>query len=168
MPSPVYIICSESGSIDSETQKVSIVNVVESIQITRVTDLPQGAMSVHRAIMQLRVISVWMKDATDKEDDVFQSQFVLNFPQHPAEIVISEVLEFSFSKPLWRTVIQNLFVPGFFGPGTFRLENRIRLKGRTEWTLRQSYPIILIEEAVSTKTPTPEKQNGGTPSPSND
>ena len=63
MPTPVYIVCSESGSIDSETQKVSIVNVVEKLQITKIEDLPKGEPGgVQRhviATIPLRITLVW-------------------------------------------------------------------------------------------------------------
>ena len=107
-----------------------------------------------------------MKDDADKEADVFESQFVMHFPHHSEEVPFSKTQEFSFTKPLWRMVVQRLVLPGFFGPGTLRLEHRIRPKGQNDWTLRQSYPVILEEARGPAKTA--EKRSESQPIPSSD
>jgi hypothetical protein len=96
-----------------------------------------------------------MRTEDDPADQEFEFQTVLYLPPHNQEQVVQEgKFFFSIERPLFRIVtIAN--GPPFEGPGVFRIESRIRRAEEEGWSLRQDYPIPVVEVPPPSSAETP-------------
>jgi hypothetical protein len=143
MPAPGYIICSESGAQDLSTNKASVFNVLESMQIAA---LPPGQMAPAATV---RLVCTWIREDGDTDETRFQAEAVLHFPNAAQERVVNPTpIEFAFAGPLQRLTFQGIPITEFHGPGMLYIEVRLRRIGEADWLARHRFPIILQEMPV--------------------
>jgi hypothetical protein len=147
MAEPVYIICSEAGSIDHITNVVSIFSVLDRIIFVQVKDaeeakkLPAGG----KPWLAIRMTSTWRR-SDDEEGVAFDHQTTFSLPGEEQKRIISEG-SFVFHGMLHR------FVLDFGGPminreGVIRVENRIRKLGDESWQ-EMAYEIRVEKMSLS-------------------
>ena len=108
MPSPVFIICSEGGSIDRHTNSLSIYDVIDKIAF-RVVDprdsgKQDGPAKVEGRLVSvnsLRMTAVWRQSAGD-EGQVFEFKTVIRMPG--ADEIVAGKGELVFKTPLHRVL----------------------------------------------------------------
>jgi hypothetical protein len=167
MAHPVYILCSRSGAVDGQTRLLSFFDVIEEFQLTRADRQGETLPTPSGWQFDFFVVAVWMRENESPEQG-FQAQFVAHFPrpdQPEREEVFAE-LEFKFIRPFQRLIIRGKQVPNFEGPGTLRIECRIRPVGQEGWSGRQEFPIILRE--VTPPNPTGQPHPAGAEAPATD
>ncbi len=148
MPRPVYIICSTGGSIDAQSNLVSIFDAIENIQITiHVKQEPHEPEPVFR--LPLRATAVWMAQDGDSGDQEWEFETVVYPGQNgPEKVVHNGKFHFGDAWKLFRIVSAGTVA--FKKPGLARIESRIRRVGDVEW-VSQDYPftIQVIDESDS-------------------
>lgn len=141
MPTPVYIICCESGVEDRNTGLASLFNVVERI-IAQPPPIEEGeSKTIHLVhCPSLRIVAAWRAAADHDFDSEFESQiWMLTHPQGNDQCVWSTSFRFAREAPNYRAtvVIRALHI---IASGQLIVESRIRKVGKTKW-LTQRYVI---------------------------
>jgi hypothetical protein len=147
MPRPTYIICAERSVEDKRTSLVSLFNIIEQVEIR---PLPAAEGTIFVEAMNLHVHAVWMREAQDTAQDEFEHQLFITFAG--ADPIMAVPTTFRFEKPFQRFTAH---IPSqmFAGPGTLRIESRIRRTGADAW-LTQDYLIpVLVAEPVAENQP---------------
>jgi len=161
MPKPVYIICSQSGTVDQATNLVSLFHVVESLYVRPETpEYPTPSLT-------FRTTAVWMRAERDGPDDEYESEFLLHLPGQQPESPPGFTGRFRFTQYFHRLVLDLTLVRSpdaggirFSTPGILRVECRIRPIGGKDW-LSQEYPIVLnLAPSANECSATQEMQTG--------
>jgi hypothetical protein len=144
MPKPVYILCSESGSEDKTTSLVSHFKVLEEFEIRESPAASEGSR-VLTGPLSFQIVAVWARAVGDASDQVYEIKTSLFLPPDGREYPTG-IGTISFgNKARFRMTVT---VGGIMltGPGSIRVENRIRPLGAIEdsW-LVQSYEIPVID-----------------------
>jgi hypothetical protein len=148
------MLCSESGSIDRDTNRMSHFNVVDQLTTTVQHSAPQPANDKRIPAFligsfKLQVVSVWARESGDDPEAEYEMEFSVKRPEDdkPQNPVQST---FRFSGSVHRLVI-NLEIAQRPQPvsGDFAFESRLRKKGSKTW-LTQSYalPVDVVEIAA--------------------
>jgi hypothetical protein len=140
MPEPVYIICSESGAEDKNTGLMSLFNILEKIQVVKVT--PETPVAFLPRPLTVQATAAWGRVAGDASDQLFDFQFLFTTP---GLTLAQGAGQFSFGdKPLYRTIGRADLLQ-FPGPGTLSVVCRVKRAGSEGPWQEQRYK-ILIEE----------------------
>jgi hypothetical protein len=144
MPSPVFIICCESGSDDSLTGLASLFNVIDTFVVNSapVEDTNQATVPRDGA-PSLRIVATWRAICPDDFEGEFESELRMIFePSGETQSLAAQTIRFWREKPRHRltAVIGALNLPM---SGTLTVESRIRRRGSDAW-LSQSYPIDVV------------------------
>src|ERR1039458_9814747 len=97
MPTPAYIICSQSGTEDAATGAVSVFNILEKIRFSRVLT-PGGTPLV------IHVTAAWIRK-DDEEGKAFEFSVDILGPQSEAKVHFGEQ-DFKFATPHQRIVVK--------------------------------------------------------------
>lgn len=154
MAQPAYIMMAESGAIDARSNRVSLFEVVEVVEVTpRQAADPPPEQSRARAD---RVLVVWMKDEADTPDVAYETQLACVAPDG-TDFFVAYTTPFRFpaGAQFFRAITTDLKIPGFPTVGVYRLEGRLRREGDTGWAARQSFPFLVQIKA----SPPPEAAN---------
>jgi hypothetical protein len=153
VPLPAYFVCSEGVSVDKDSNRVTLFNVSEGIQLVPTTMLPQLIQGGHQIMppTPLRIMSVWMREDSDLPEEKFQHQFLFHFPQ-TTEMVIGET-PFSFTTARFHRLLSPPLFPGFLGPGILKVESRIRKAGESDWIGHQYFYLELSAMDISSLVP---------------
>lgn len=155
MPSPVFIICSEGGSIDRHTNMVSIFDVIEKITFKVVPKQSEGLPPPNlldalpggkpAALNTLRVTAVWRR-ANEDADGEFEFKTTVQLPGSREEVLAGEG-RFIFNTILYR-IISTIYSDMPSQSGAIVVTNSVRRTGSAEW-FRQQYtiPVERIESA---------------------
>jgi len=141
MPKPVFIICSESGTVDRFTNLVSIHNVIEHLtchagESGEKKDGAPGGLGISK----MRATAQWSKSEGD-DSRAFFHEFTISMFGSPPKVISASA--FAFRTPFHRFVVDLIL------PSSTELEDaesnivftsRIRAKGEEEW-ISQSYTI---------------------------
>jgi hypothetical protein len=149
MPKPVHIVCSESGSEDRITGKVSLVNLIEKIQIQKI---PEKQTVVILAQFSLWVSSLWHREKHD-EDKEFEYESLLYLPPEDS-VVDAGKGAFLFNKQSARITARFSGLIPFKGPGIMRAVVRIRAISGGDW-ISQEQPIE-VEEVIPKESEEPK------------
>lgn len=146
MPKPVYIVCANSVTVDRESNFVSILNVIEKLDVTvQIDKTPDGGRPTSRFhITEAQAVAVWSKVPGDDGKE-FESQFRITSPE--GTVSESPIVPFEFEKgKLLHRFILKINVMPFHESGTLQIESAVRKKGTNTWQ-SQSYEIV-IERTV--------------------
>ena len=163
MPIPVYMLCSESLSVDSITGLLSHYRVFNSLQITPLgtkgpTVLPPSATPW----FQMTASATWMLEAGERVYDKYEYQFLIRQPKDGPELIVGSGF-FTFAK-LFHRIDLNVQGQPLSQSGTFHIENRIRKTGASTW-IKQSYPLVvevvgqIRSDATDDKPPSAESKS---------
>lgn len=140
MPKPVYMIVSESGSIDRQRNSLSIFNVIDMFEVqvekrSAVTDELPFAPTI-----KMFVSACWRVDDTEYHTD-YEAEMAMDVPggDTPQSLFKDKV---QFSKPFHRF---NARIEGpamLTVPGDLTVTCRIRKAGAKKW-ISQSYSLIV-------------------------
>jgi hypothetical protein len=136
MPSPVHIICSESGSDDKITGLLSLFNLVEQIQVHLLPEKPEGSVMIQA--LPFRITATWMKLPED-EGQEFDFSIRIHLPANDTPLEIAQG-EFTFERTFHRFNARILANLPFKVSGLMRVESRVRRSGAAEW-LTQECPV---------------------------
>jgi hypothetical protein len=146
MPRPAYILFSESGAIDEHTNKISFFDVIEAFDVK-----PIPTDGTPRIAKKLRAVAVWIKDAEDTPDMVFEIEFRCT-DKDGTVLFGTETDTFSFSGPFHRHILPKIVLDGFTSLGEYSLEARIRRSGTQDWAVRQVFPFVVRHEDGAKET----------------
>jgi hypothetical protein len=157
MPRPSYIICAQHIVEDKRTSLVSLFNIVERVEIH---PLPTVDGPIFLEAMNLHFQAVWMREDGDNAQDEFEHQLLIT--STAADPIIGVPVTFRFENPLQRFAGRIQAHLMFAGPGTMRVESRIRRVGSDGW-LTQDYliPVELAELRAEDQQADPENEGGG-------
>jgi hypothetical protein len=161
MPTPVYIICCESGTEDTFTGAASLFNVVDRIMSKKPASAHADSKGpIYLNAVPLRIVAVWCAaEDVDFEGD-FQSEVrMLLEPQEQVGILSIDTIRFTREKPRHRitVVLSGLKVEE---TGRLVIESRIKRAGEPEW-LAQRYAIDVVVKLPDDALPAPVDE--GTP-----
>lgn len=142
MPRPVYIICSQSGTEDKYTGLLSHFDVVEKLLITKID--ASSELSTAGCPSPLRIVSVWMKNEDDADNEEYEYKTSLSFPPTDTKRELSSG-RFEFAKPLHRISVEIVGWLPIQGSGVMWVESKIRNLSKSDQTawISQTYPIFL-------------------------
>lgn len=138
MPTPVHIICSQSGVEDKTTGLVSAFHIFEKLLIGQMST--QGALP----LVQMRISATWMREDRDRDRE-FQFETGVLIPGIPS-IFEAGRGTFFFSNDFQRLTSLIWGPLPILEPGLMLVQNRIRIVGDDAWAMQQC-PII-IERAA--------------------
>jgi len=142
MPKPVYILCAQSGSIDSRTNRISYFNIIEKIEATRAKVTQRRKPTPGAApLLSMRVVAVWMRSGQDTENQEFEYELVISLPHRQKKLSPGKG-RFKFTKPLQRITVDIGGMLPIIRSGLIKIQCRIRKVGDRKW-LSQEYPIIV-------------------------
>lgn len=151
MPIPAYIVLSESGAIDSHTNRTSMFDFIEVLQVKKTGDAQQQqsqkAPQQSPKAKTYRLVASWMKEESDSPDDEFDMEIVCLAPDG-AKLMHTETDRFKFVLSSHRYYIPEIPVPGFNVLGIHFFEARLKRAASSEWQWKQSYPILVKEIPV--------------------
>lgn len=151
MPTPVYIICAESGVQDKERNLVSIFNVLEKMTV-QVQIVPAGHKpSRPQQILSLRlwVIAVWRGEPGDEKDE-FETEFRLVLPDGKVrQPTTSKTFRFDPVRDLRRFILRMEFADAP-PEGVMRIQNRLRKVGTDQW-FTQEYLVPVEVQTIEAK-----------------
>jgi hypothetical protein len=140
MPSPVYILCSESGAEDRETGRLSLFNIIEQVNFAR---QQQGSASIGTfGGLSIQAVAVWAKEESDDPEQEFEFSFVVQFPGR--DLLTAHSGKFRFQGRLSRLILQ-MMNASFDAAGEFSVECQIRKYVPTDakWMCqRYSFPVV--------------------------
>ena len=154
MPKPRYIICSQSGSEDRDTHLVSLFNLIDKLQFTKI---PTGV-----PIVEIRITAAWAKEPEDQERD-FEAQISLSLPGHG--VIELPPDPFTFTMEHHRTVGRVLGGLPLMESGEMVVMARVRIAGENTWIERsvQEYRIVidvqLAEQQINPQSVPPASRN---------
>lgn len=157
MPRPVFILCSKSGVEDKESSLISLFDIVEKLQITKVP-IPQVTTQegprppVVIQYQPLRIVAVWMALPEDDPQQNYDYSMIVFGPPKGEPIGVEAGGVFRFTKPLHRFTMRIEGPLPMQGPGLIKIESRIRKVGEENW-LSQDYPIIVEEIEPAQENP---------------
>jgi hypothetical protein len=161
MPSPVFIVCSEGGSIDRHTNMLSIFDVIEKLNF-KLFDKPPSPDDTHvqksqmagmkpMTIHSLRMTAVWRRDEVDIGKE-FEFRTLIQLPGVPEPVVAGE------GQFVFKTLLHRM-IAGFHHDlpqqsGKLIVTSAIREIGSNDW-IEQKYviPVERIESANQRQLP---------------
>ena len=152
MPRPVYIICSESRSIDQTSSMMSLFNVLEGYHLMVMEDHVQSVKvslkDLHRfsTAPVIMCTTVWMLNEVDDAGGEYEYELNTQAPGELKQVKASGT--FKFEKKFHRFLSTILIDKPVKQSGIFLIENRIRPvdTGESEW-LAQDYPLPITVTA---------------------
>lgn len=159
MPRPLYIVCSESAAVDQDSNRVSLFNVVEGLEVTLQT-IPSEQRLTFVKTLGFRGIAVWMRSEDDDPEDDYEFELAARAPGDTEENVFADG-KFKFTKRNHRFNVHIGVHKPWTESGMFVFISRIRKVGTTEW-LSQDFPIH-----VDVKKKVPANQLDGAEESSN-
>jgi hypothetical protein len=147
MAKPFYIICSQSSADDKLSGRISFFDVIERILFTK-NAIPQGVMP----LQQMRVTAAWHHEPQDAGKN-FEWSVIIRFPTSDADEQIANGI-LQFQGPSQRIIATLVGMP-IAGPGTLKIQSRIRPEGDEEW-ISQEYSIVVeefIDPAITSTVP---------------
>ena len=159
MPSPVFIVCSEGGSVDRHTNQLSIFDVVEKLTFRRIespepppagTAREIGLETKPMSINVLRMTAYWRRDDGDTGAE-FDFKTTLKMPGVAEEITAGEG-RFLFKTELHR-LLSTMYTNMPDHSGEIVVRNSIRRAGTNDW-LSQQYviPVERIDGSANQTT----------------
>jgi len=152
MPSPVYIICSESGSEDSQTGLVSLYHVIERLLITPTPAPQEGKRPTILRLQQFRITASWMLNQGD--DPSAEYEFEMNVavpPDANRQQLMAGRFHFEGGKPFYRISVLFDGPPPIAAGGVMIAESKLRKVGDESW-LSQTFPVVIDLIGAPTKT----------------
>ncbi len=146
MPRPVYIICCESGAVDSQTGLVSLFNICERFHTAPLradaTQRPQ-TLSGGGQLSSMRCVAMWMKLPEDPAGAGYQHQMLLIHPDGETRLIVEDddVVFESDQMPFARFMLLLGGNP-FMKTGLARIQSRIRRVESEDW-IAQDYPMLV-------------------------
>jgi len=124
MPKPRFIVCSQSGSEDKDTQLLSLFNLIDKLVFsqTPVAGSP---------IVELRITASWAKEEND-DGKHFELQARLNIPGS-AKSVDFPIEPFTFSAQNYRFTGRILGMPPVMKAGDLVITVKIREANSLKW-----------------------------------
>lgn len=172
MPKPVFIVVSQSGVEDRQTNLLSLFNVIERLVIKKKpakedAGEPGQFKEVNAAELPamhfgFRIAAVWMLEQSDPPEGTLDAEMVFSVPPHNREVRHSMgPLEYKKGSFIVRVSAIVIGPPPCDGSGILRVKIRVRFSDTLEW-LEQEYPILIetIDETVTdSNDPAPPSPN---------
>ena len=149
MAIPVYIICSESGSVDQITNNVSLFSVIEKLFYVKI-EHPDDYKKLPKQppLANVRSTAVWKREESEA-GTTFEHQTLMLLPGEEKPSIVAEG-SFVFKGTTHRMIYD--FGPVSFNEGTVRIESRIRELGQEKWQ-SQTYEFP-VERIILSDKPT--------------
>jgi hypothetical protein len=143
MAKPLYIICAETVVLDRHTNRVSAVNLIENVPISR-HDEETPESTKKRKPLSFDILTAWAREDDDSVENTYESEIVAFFPNapHADGVILGRFPELTFKGYVTRTFTRDVLFEGCWGPGLLLIEARFRRRGATEWTVGQTYLVL--------------------------
>jgi len=126
MPRLAYILCSQSGSEDAQTDLVSAFNLIETLPFARA----EGQL-VAPIPLPIRVVVCWMRMPSDPPDGEYELELACEHV--PTGTVLWNAEEhYQFDSTFYRFIVGG-HLESVPGPGMLLVRAKTRLKGTSEW-----------------------------------
>ena len=131
--------------MDQYTNRTSVFDLIESLEVMK-TPSDESSPKI-RKVNKHWIFCAWMKDAKDRDDDVFEILVSCIGPDG-TEVFSGEPVPFSFGKDIWffRLTVPDFEIAGYPHLGTYVVEGKIRKAGEKEWFATQEYPFHVREK----------------------
>jgi hypothetical protein len=153
MAKPIYIICSEGGSEDRISGRISLYNLIEKILIQKVPPQTQGILVIKG--LSIWVTTMWRREA-EEEGREFEFQIQVQMPSS------DDIVEIGAGAFVFNHIFQRIGARidnplPISAPGTMIVRSRIRRAETSDWIV-QECPIDLEEMKQPTETPPPANE----------
>ncbi len=150
MPTPVYIICCESGVEDRLTNLASLFNIVERIAVRPAAVQEPGSDTPPpvRFLPSLRIVAVWRAEGEADFGTDFQSEIRMTMlPQRREHCLMSDTFRFLLGTMNHRIVVV-IGALDCTDSGQLVVESRIKRPEEDQW-LTQKYVIDVVVEPAN-------------------
>lgn len=150
MPTPVFVVCSESISQDRETNKLSIFSIIERLNL-RIGEKPDGTPEkIAITAFRGRLTAVWMFNPGEVNIP-FEHEVAFLLPPNGEELLGPKtdfLLREGFQ--FYRFITPLVGFPAILKSGTLNLVSRVRRVGDSDW-ISQSCPVFVSVNEPSTE-----------------
>ncbi len=156
MPTPVYIICCESGVEDRFTNLASLFNIIERIAVQSAYVQQPGSDTPPpvRFLPSLRIVAVWRAEGESDFGVEFQSEIRLTMLPHGREnTVMSEPFRF-LPGTLNHRIVVVIRALDYADGGQLVVESRVKRPEEDQW-LTQKYVIDVDVQPANPPNPAP-------------
>ena len=155
MALPRLIVCSESYSLDQETNLISIFHIVESLHFTPASQEsppPQLPLNVSPIVANnLSCVAIWTRDSVDGSDVNYEARWEVHIPGKTEPNVIPQHV-FQFTRTNQRFILR-LQVNPIAQSGMLRIVNKIRRAGATEWQEQSTSIEVTVYTPTDAQSP---------------
>jgi hypothetical protein len=151
----VHIICAHQVIEDKETGLISIVQIVEKLQVMRLPE-PMPGQNMVFLFQGLVIIASWLAEDGDARGDEYEveTRFLPpNAEPMPLTRAIFRIGEPDPSRSIYRFVTRFATPPQLTVPGIVLIESRVRKVGADATWISQTCPLIV--ELLQPPTPPP-------------
>ena len=159
MPRPVYMVCAQGASQDTESESFSLFDILGKVEIASIPTPEPGNVLVV-LWRPWRVFATWMRTEGDNWDQEYESEFRMLVPPNDTIVSLgSGTFRFDTPKrrPLIRIGVSFNTPPKIEVAGIVTFQNRIRRVGAKKWQAPQEYPLIIeaTQETSQSAEPPP-------------
>lgn len=131
MVRPLYMLCSEAGVIDKDTNLESVFNIFDVLQVTK-KPASEGAGLL--PLLKMRVTAVW-QCGEEPPGAEFEHSLIMFLPGSQKPRTLQES-SFTITQPRQRFII-GISGPPFVEPGVIRIQSRVRPVGTSKWVKQE-------------------------------
>jgi hypothetical protein len=156
MPSPVFIVCSEGGSIDRHTNQLSIFDVIERLTFARANPTNPAAdgnptiaaLGGARPMVfhSMRMAACWRREEGEEAAE-FEYKTTLEMPGAEPLVVAEGVISF---KSEWHRFVSTMHTDMPTQSGQMVITNSLRPAGNGTWiSQRYVIPVEKVERSAN-------------------
>ncbi len=159
MPVPGHIIAAMSGAIDRHTNRANFFNVIETVEVSLADAQPiphePGTLeTLSVGALRIFIVAMWIREDGDRPEDQFETEIWCKMADG-TPVFMTPPIQFSFTRPCHRLVIQERELPGFPALGIYTIESRIRRAGEQESLKTMSCSFVVQERGSPPPEPPP-------------
>ena len=160
MPTPIYIICCESGTEDKYTGMASLFNIIDRIVVKpRDPEKTDSGAPNPWGSLSMRIVAVWAANGDGDFDGEFDGELrMLMSPQNQEQILMTDKVRFTRAMPRHRSTV---IISGFQAEqvGQVIVESTIKRAGESEH-LTQRYAIDVLVSPPDVAVSAPNEEGG--------
>lgn len=164
MPEHIWSVLCYKGCLDQYSNLVSLLDVIEGIQLRSIGPLPAGEKAFVGLPFQLNLVSLWARAAPDTPEKFSVRALVVK--PDGAEVVPQVFIDGDLTEKRRLRTFMRLDALPFGGPGVYRFA--VECRSDDEWRRVASIPLeVEVAESVSSPkpAPTPAKRAPAKPKP---
>jgi len=155
MPQPVYIICSESDSLDKRTGLLSLFHIVEGYDVALLRlkpseDITIKDVTITGAALSIVVNVVWMREDNDSPEQEYDFEVAVRSPGK-LDFVALQSGKLRFTQLFHRVAVRARKDEPWTESGICWFEGRLRESGTKAWTFTQRFPVPITVRDLSSK-----------------